>query len=333
MIFSMTVIGAVTRLTLSGVSITEWEPLAGVIPPLSDTDWQRAFSLYQQIPQFRITFGGSMSIDQFKGIYYWEWFHRLWGRLIGVVFTVPLLWFCLHKRLPSRLLYQLSGVLLLGGLQGAAGWFMVASGLVDRTSVSPYRLAIHLILAVLIYGWLVWMVLNLLYPRRETVILPRDSLRCLVWTVIVLLLVTMVWGAFVAGLDAGIGYNTWPLMNDYFLPPEAWDLNPILLNLLENNPLVQFIHRWLGTLTALMTIWIWIKIRNNPELAGQITLLAWSAAVASVVQVALGVSTLLYLVPVPLAATHQASSLILFTILLWLAFELRKQPIRNALPN
>lgn len=317
MVFAMAVIGAITRLTGSGLSMVEWRPLIGALPPLNDAEWQRVFDLYRETPEYRLINAG-MGIDDFKRIFFWEWFHRLWGRSIGVVFALPFLWFWLSGRIARPLLPRLVGLLLLGGMQGLLGWFMVKSGLVDRPSVSHYRLAAHLGLAVLIYGllvWQAWILINSALP------IAASGLRRNIRIAVVLTAITMLWGAFVAGLDAGLAYNSFPLMDGRLLPPEAWSLIPAWTNPLDNTALVQFIHRWLAIATGIVVVTLWIRAavaRSALHRAAGI------AAAIAVAQVALGIATLLLEVPVALGAAHQAGALILLTALLWCAFRTRR---------
>ncbi len=338
LVFAMAVIGAITRLTESGLSIVEWAPLIGALPPLSEAEWERLFALYRDTPQYHLTFQAMMTLDQFKEIFFWEWLHRLWGRMIGVAFAVPFLWFWVRGRIPRPLLPRLLAILLLGAAQGALGWYMVMSGLIDRPTVSQYRLAAHLGLAVVIYGLLVWVALDLLLPRVEPVraLVPAaavDRVRRFAWIAVSVTGVTMFWGALVAGLDAGLGFNTWPLMGGLVLPPEAWAASPAWLNLFETPTMVQFVHRWLGVATALTVAALWLAARSA-GLSGRAGRLAAGAAAMALVQTGLGIATLLLYVPVWLGALHQAGALVLLTLLLWLAFELRPaaeaQPARGA---
>ena len=304
MVFAMTVIGAITRLTESGLSMVEWRPLIGAIPPLSDAEWQRVFDLYRDTPEYRLRNAG-MGLEAFKTIFFWEWLHRLWGRLIGVVFAVPFLWFWLRGRLPRGMAPKLFGLLVLGGLQGVLGWYMVQSGLIDRPSVSHYRLAAHLGLALVIYALLVWLILDAIRGGRPAAARAGGH----AWGTLGVLAVTIVWGAFVAGMDAGLAYNTWPLMGGVLLPPEAWALSPAWLNAVDNTAMVQFIHRWLGIVTLLAALSLaWGCVRNDRPGLGA------AVAAASVAQVGIGIATLLTAVAIPVAALHQAGAVVLLTL-------------------
>ena len=325
MVFAMAVIGAVTRLTGSGLSMVEWRPLIGALPPLSEAEWQRVFDLYRETPEYQKINAG-MGLEAFKQIFFWEWFHRLWGRSIGLVFALPFAWFWLTGRIARPLLPRLIGFLVLGGLQGLLGWYMVKSGLVDRPSVSHYRLAAHLGLAVLIYGLLVWQAWELLV---RTAPVAAAGLRRHMLVATVLVAVTMLWGAFVAGLDAGLAYNSFPLMDGHFLPPEAWNLIPVWLNPLDNTALVQFIHRWLAIGTAVVVLAMWLRSRSaEPALR----LATGLAAIIAGLQVLLGIATLLAEVPVSLGAAHQAGALVLLTALLWCVYVTRRNPERPGIP-
>lgn len=312
MVFAMAVIGAVTRLTESGLSIVEWAPIKGALPPLSDQAWADAFAAYKATPEYLYKNSG-MSLDAFKAIFFWEWLHRLWGRLIGLVFAAGLVWFWWRGGISARLRLQLLGLLVLGGLQGALGWFMVMSGLVDRPSVSHYRLAAHLGLAVLLYALILWTAYGLALPRLGG-FAKASALRRHAAIAIGCVAVTMCWGAFVAGLDAGQVYNTFPLMDGQVLPAEAFTIIPAWLNLFDNTALVQFTHRWLAIGTALVVLALAFRCRGT-AVAG------WGAAVGAMVlvQLGLGVSTLLLHVPVALGAMHQAGALLLLAFLLALS--------------
>lgn len=308
MIFAMALLGAITRLTESGLSITNWQPITGALPPLSEAAWNKAFVAYQAIPQYQI-FNHGMSLEDFKGIYFWEWFHRLWGRVIGLVFALPLFGFYFTKKISRAVFLKLGAIFMLGGLQGFIGWFMVQSGLEVRTSVSPYRLALHLVFALLLYALLLWTALG----RTERKSAPKTALKH-GWFALALIATTILWGAFVAGLRAGAAYNTWPLMDGSLLPDEAWNIQPAWLNMFENLALVQFTHRWLGPTTLLVVLaWVarcWRNADDNRK--------PWLRALAAMAlaQVALGLSTLLSHVEIILAVAHQAGAIILLTLML-----------------
>lgn len=302
LIFALVVIGGITRLTESGLSITEWKPVTGTFPPFTAEGWQAEFDKYQQIPEYRERNIG-MTLDQYKTIYWWEYAHRLGGRLIGAAFFIPFLWFLLRRQLRGSLAWKLAGVFLLGGLQGALGWYMVASGLVDRISVSPYRLAAHFTLAVVIYAAILWVALDLVRPRHD-----RIDGRAL--GVAALALLTMLSGAFVAGHDAGMIYNTFPLMDGQLVPAGYLDHEPWWLNLFENPAAIQFNHRLLGVTTVVMALLYWLAAHRDAGIHAHAVLLV------ALTQVALGIGTLLLEVPIGLAALHQAGAVFLLTVTL-----------------
>ena len=312
MIFLMVVIGGITRLTESGLSITEWQPVTGVLPPLDQAQWQEEFARYRAIPQYR-AIHPEMTLEAFKGIFFWEYLHRLWGRLIGLVFAVPFLYFLLRGRISRRLAPRLAGLFVLGGLQGALGWYMVESGLSGRIEVSQYRLAAHLVAAVIIYIAMLWVALDLLAPSAAV---PRDrnvaGLRRGLGALIALILLTLAAGAFVAGLRAGYIYNTFPLMGGGFAPGEYWDLAPWWRNWFENPAAAQFDHRLLAETTWLVVAGLWVYSRRLGLAPRARTALDALFAMATL-QAGLGIATLLLVVPLPVAVTHQAGAILLVT--------------------
>ncbi|MFO1056570.1 MAG: COX15/CtaA family protein [Dongiaceae bacterium] len=312
MILAMVVIGGVTRLTESGLSIMEWQPISGALPPWSEAEWQRVFALYQQIPQFELV-NHSMTLAEFKGIFWWEYVHRLWGRLIGLAFALPLLAFWLGGRLPRGLAPRLLLLLALGGLQGLVGWWMVQSGLSHRIDVSQYRLTLHLGLALVVYVAMLWTALDLLRPVPAALPPAAAGLRRALIAATALIALTMAMGGFVAGLKAGFIYNSFPLMAGQILPADGWALAPAWRNLTENPVLAQFVHRWLAVLTlaAVLALWLGARRLRLPRAAAlPLGLMAGMA----LLQVALGISTLLLVVPIPLAAAHQAGAVVLLTL-------------------
>ncbi|MHA1151595.1 MAG: COX15/CtaA family protein [Alphaproteobacteria bacterium] len=329
MIFAMAVIGAITRLTESGLSIMEWAPVTGALPPLSTAEWERVFAIYRQIPEYT-ELNRDMTLAEFKTIFWWEYVHRLWGRAIGVVFLAPFLWFLLRGRIRRALAPHLVVMFLLGGLQGALGWYMVASGFAGRTDVSQYRLVAHLGAAVAIYLYLLWVALGLLFPAPETSADPRaGSLRR--WLILLLALagVTLASGGFVAGINAGLVYNTFPLMDGEWVPSGYGLMAPWVLNLFENEIAVQFNHRLLAVATAGLAglLWFWSR---RLDLSARARLACELVLAMAVLQFGLGVATLLLVVPVRLAALHQAGALGLVTLAIWAVFVLR--PISRARP-
>ena len=301
MILVMIGLGGATRLTGSGLSIMEWAPIMGALPPLSEAEWHRLYALYQKIPQYELINKG-FGLEGFKQIFWLEWTHRAWGRLIGVAFVVPLAWFAWRGAIGRRLLPKLGLLFLLGGAQGAVGWFMVASGfLPDSTAVSAYRLVIHLSFALALYVALLWIGLSEWRPGRTH---TPPGLRPRAVLLAALSGLTILAGGFVAGLRAGLTYNTFPLMDGRLIPAGYADHSPFWRNLTENIPAVQFDHRLLATLTALTAIWT--ALRYLPRLgAAPAARPLFLLAVAVVAQYALGVITLLWVVPVSLGTAHQ----------------------------
>lgn len=323
MIFAMAVIGAVTRLSESGLSIMEWAPLSGALPPLSEAEWQRLFALYQEIPEYQEVNRG-MSLDEFREIFWLEYIHRLWGRLIGVVFLLPLLWFWLRRRLRPGLALHLWGIFALGALQGLMGWYMVASGFAERTDVSQYRLVAHLLLACAVYVYTLAIALRLMAPVGAN----DDSgqvgkLRLGLIGLAALLIVTIASGGFVAGLNAGFIYNTFPLMDGQLVPADYGALSPWGANLFENVAAVQFNHRVLAIATLAGAVLLWAASLKLPMATTARRSIALLALVA-VLQVALGISALLLVVPVWLGALHQAGALTLLTVAIWALHSLRR---------
>lgn len=311
MILVMIALGGATRLTGSGLSIMEWAPVTGVLPPLNEADWQFLFHLYQQIPQYSLMHEG-FGLAGFKQIFWLEWVHRLFGRLIGMAFLLPLIWFWATGRIERRLRPRLALLFVLGGLQGAVGWFMVASGfLPDSTAVSPYRLVIHLTLALVLYAAILWTGLSVLRPRPARS--PADR-RLRPWLIgcCVMVALTILAGGFVAGTHAGFDYNTFPLMAGHLVPDNYAQLQPVWRNLTENIAAVQFDHRLLATLTAIIvTATLAAGLTLPVTRAVRSSVLVLGAAVA--VQYMLGVATLLSVVPVSLATAHQATAVLVLT--------------------
>lgn len=323
LVFAIIIVGGVTRLTHSGLSITEWQPIVGTIPPLSDADWRVAFDKYRATPEYQQVTKG-MSLDAFKGIFWWEYAHRLLGRVIGVVFLIPFLWFALRRRIPPGYGKGLAGLFVLGGLQGALGWFMVKSGLVADPKVSPFRLTAHLALAFVIFGAMLWMALSLLLPNRVALhASSARSARRWAFGIAFLVFAMVVTGGFVAGLRAGFAYNTFPLMNGSFVPAEIFMLEPKWTNFFWNMATVQFDHRVVAWALFFLVPILWWKLRRAPGLPsraekGGNALFAMLAA-----QIALGIATLLLVVPLPLAALHQAGAVVLFGLAINVAHSLR----------
>lgn len=304
MVLAMAVIGAITRLTESGLSMVEWRPLIGTLPPLNEAEWERVFGLYQDSPEFQKK-NSWMSLDEFKTIFFWEWFHRFWGRMIGIAYALPMVFFWLKGMIPRGYKSKLLIGLLLGSAQGLMGWYMVKSGLVDRPSVSHFRLAAHLSLAFIVYGYLLWLGFRLWGAPRNT---GSFCLRRHGWTSLLFVSLTIIWGAFTAGLDGGLIYNSWPKMGDVWIPAEFENIKAAL-----NAPAgVQFIHRWLALFSAALTLWFAARIKH-----------LWLGGMV-ILQVGLGIATLLMQVPTHLAATHQAGAFVLAGILIFILQKIHK---------
>jgi len=321
MVFVMIVIGGVTRLTESGLSIVEWQPLIGALPPLSQAHWQELFDKYRQFPEYQKINAG-MTLAEFKGIFWLEYIHRLWGRLIGLVFALPAIYFFIKGWLRGQLLGQVAILFVLGGAQGALGWFMVKSGLVSDPRVSPYRLTAHLMLAIAVFGWLLWLALARLRPEDGWMAVDGGfsaearRLRAVAHPLALLVVIVIATGGFVAGLDAGLTYNTFPLMDGRLIPEGYGMLSPAWRNLFENIPSVQFNHRWLAiaTAAALIAYALYAKSKPLPAAAREATTALLAMAL---IQPALGIATLLTVVAIPLAALHQAGAVVLLGVLLW----------------
>lgn len=318
MVFGTLVVGGVTRLTESGLSIVEWQPLLGAIPPLNHDEWLVMFEKYKQIPQFQQS-NHDMDLAGFQFIFWWEWAHRQIGRVIGMVFFIPLVWFWVRGMIPRGYKLKLVGFLILGGLQGAMGWYMVKSGLVNDVRVSQYRLTAHLGLAFLIFGLMFWTALGLLRQRAAR---PDASpeLRRFALRVLALVFLMVLSGGLVAGIRAGLAYNTFPLMNGSFLPPDLLAMEPWWLNFFNNMATVQFDHRLLAYSLLLFVPMLWWRIqREAPQARGA----ANAMLLMLLLQVSLGIVTLLHQVPVALASLHQAGAMVLFAKLLLVNHKLR----------
>ena len=317
LVFAMVVLGGVTRLTGSGLSMVEWDPVMGFVPPMNQAEWERVFSLYQASPEYqKINIG--MDLEGFKRIYWFEFAHRVLGRAIGIVFLLPFLYFLARGMLRRPLVPKLLAMFVLGGMQGLLGWYMVKSGLVDNPHVSQYRLTAHLTLALVIYAYMFWVALGLLFDSgRQTVASASAGVRLSAAVLGLLVLVTIISGGFVAGLKAGFIYNTFPLMGDRWIPAEMFLQEPLWRNFFENMATVQFDHRVLAMLTFLGIVAFWLVARRGIG-SGQSRTGTHLLLAAGILQVTLGISTLLLHVPVALAAAHQAGALLLLTAVLFL---------------
>jgi cytochrome c oxidase assembly protein subunit 15 len=318
MVFIMVVIGALTRLTDSGLSMVDWRPITGWLPPMTDEAWQKAFDAYRQFPEYQKINAG-MSLFEFKEIFWLEFIHRVWGRLIGIAFALPMIFFFVRRMIPAAFAPRIIGLFLLGGAQGFMGWYMVMSGLVDRPDVSQYRLTAHLGLAFVIYLALLWTAFDILRPRLPG--LGQPSKRLL--GVLALVFLTAMSGGFVAGLDAGFTYNTFPMMDGQLVPPGYLVYDPAWKSLFEDIPTVQFNHRLLATVTGISVLYVGVKSLGLTVDPAARRGLMWSNALV-LAQYTLGIATLLSVVAIPLATLHQATALALMTALLFSAHAVRR---------
>jgi cytochrome c oxidase assembly protein subunit 15 len=320
LVFAMVVVGGITRLTHSGLSITEWQPIVGTLPPLSDGDWEQAFAKYRETPEFRQV-NSAMALAEFKRIFWWEYFHRLLGRVIGVAFLLPYLWFLIRRRIPAGYAATLVAIFVLGGAQGALGWYMVQSGLSDDPRVSPFRLVAHLGLAIAIFGAMLWVALSLLFPRYAPPSIA--TLRRQAYATLALIFAMILSGGFVAGVRAGFAYNTFPLMNGHVVPPEILLLAPWWKNFFWNMATVQLDHRFIALILAIVVPWLWWRVRSTGGApARAVRGAGWLLALLGA-QIVLGIVTLLLVVPLPLAALHQAGALVVFALAVNVAHALR----------
>ena len=315
LVFLMVAVGGATRLTDSGLSITEWKPVVGIVPPLNEADWQDAFAKYRQTPEY-LTVNRGMSLEAFKVIFWWEWGHRFLGRLIGMAFVVPFSWFLWRGQIPRGLAPKLTVVFALGALQGAIGWYMVQSGLVARVDVSQYRLALHLGVAVLIFGLLLWMALDLGERKGRLRTAAGMSRRAAAGGLLGLIFIQIVLGAFVAGLKAGLSHNTWPLMDGSLVPNGLGAMSPWYLNLFENAMTVQFNHRVAAYAVGIVALAHVMTVFRSTLPAG-VRVSAGVLGVAIMMQIGLGIWTLLAAVPVALGLAHQAGAIVVFALSVW----------------
>ena len=323
MVFFMVLLGGLTRLTHSGLSMVNWRPITGWLPPMSLQEWQSLFDLYKESPEFK-KINDSMTIEGFKSIFWLEYSHRLWGRIMGVAFLLPFIFFIIKGWIGRALLPRLIVIFLMGGFQGMLGWYMVQSGLIDNPDVSQYRLASHLSAAVIIYGYMLWVAMSLLKVKH--VILGYPSPKFMLASIFMAfwIFLTIVSGGFVAGLDAGLTYNTFPLMDGQLVPDGLWSNEPWYINFFENITTVQFNHRILAEITFLLVIGIWcVALKSN--IANSILRPFHLMLVMVFIQVALGISTLMFVVPVFVASLHQIGALALFTLSIWSVHNLMYQ--------
>ncbi|MCA0960695.1 heme A synthase [Salipiger bermudensis] len=317
LVMAMIVVGGMTRLTDSGLSITEWKPVTGAMPPLDAAHWQEEFELYQQSPQYRLM-NNQMTLDEFKSIYWWEWGHRQLGRVIGLVWALGFLGFLVTRKIPAGWTGRLLLLGALGGLQGAIGWWMVASGLVgEMVSVASYRLALHLGLAFVILGFIAWYAFALKRPERDLMQARRGreaKLFSMGTGLMHFAFLQILLGALVAGIDAGRSYTDWPLMAGGFFPPQPFDLQPVWRNFFEDPGLVQFMHRMAGYLLFVFGIVTWLRARKS---ANRDTRFRFNAVMAMMlVQVVLGIVTVLYMAQMHIAITHQIGAVVLWVLII-----------------
>ena len=317
-VFTMVFIGGLTRLTHSGLSIVEWNLFSGIFPPLINNDWIELFEKYKQFPEYKLI-NKNISLDDFKFIFWMEYIHRIWGRLIFLIFLVPLIIFLKKKYIPKKFKKHFFIIFSLILLQGLFGWYMVKSGLNDKPDVSHYRLSIHLTMAFVIYGYLLFLTFSIydLKKNKKKIITKNKIFRVINLFLLCLILITVFSGGMVAGLDAGLVYNTFPLMGDTFLPFDMWDLSPRFINFLKNPATVQFDHRILGITIFILTLFIWFyaRIKNLPlSIKRKVNILL----LIVLIQISLGIATLISYVATPLAIIHQFGALILYTVSIWI---------------
>jgi len=317
-VFAMIFIGGLTRLTDSGLSIVEWNIFLGIFPPLINNDWIELFEKYKQFPEYKLI-NKNISLDDFKFIFWIEYIHRIWGRLIFLIFLIPLIIFLKKKYIPKKFKKHFLIILLLIILQGLFGWYMVKSGLNDIPDVNHYRLSIHLTMAFIIYGYLLFLTFSIydLKKNKKKLTTKNKNFHLFNLFLICLILITIFSGGMVAGLDAGLVYNTFPLMGDVFIPLDIWELKPKFINFFENPVTVQFEHRILGiiTFTLILFIWLYARIKNLPlSVKRKVNILL----LVVLIQVSLGIATLMSYVETTTALIHQSGALILYTVSIWI---------------
>lgn len=318
----MIIVGAITRLSESGLSMVEWRPLIGTLPPMNDAEWHRVFDLYKESPEFQKK-NFWMSLADFQHIFFWEWFHRLLGRLIGMIYLLPLLFFYLKGWIPKGYKKPLLGLFLLGGAQGFMGWYMVTSGLVNEPAVSHYRLAAHLSLALLLLQSMLWLGLSLRKQAMQIVSPPDSALYYHGLVSLCMLILTIFWGAYTAGLDAGLVYNdTFPKMGATWIPEEVWFYKPVWQNFFENHAGVQFAHRWLAIIITVVITSLALHAGHKKRTERSFLLLA----IVVFIQLSLGIMTLFSHVDLHIAATHQAGAVILLSTLIFCLHATRPKP-------
>jgi len=319
LILTMVIVGGITRLTDSGLSMVNWHLFMGVIPPLNDTQWLETFELYKQYPEYK-KLNFNCTLDQFKYIFFWEYLHRMIGRLLGLVFIIPFIIFLIRKSLSTKLIFQSTILFIMGAMQGGIGWWMVKSGLVDKPDVSHYRLAVHLTTAFLTCGYTLWVVLPLIFKIKRN-FYPKITKLC--WTIFTLLIIQIIYGAFVAGLNAGIGFNTWPKMGDQWVPQAVYSLSPFWKNFVEAKYGIQFIHRVLAYVILGAVMFLFYtkqKFALNKVESQAINIVS----ITTILQVALGIFTIIFFVPIELALLHQVGAFFLLMSVIYSLFIFKK---------
>jgi cytochrome c oxidase assembly protein subunit 15 len=311
LIFVMVVVGGITRLTHSGLSITNYKLISGIIPPMNDIEWQEAFDLYKQYPEYQ-KLNTHFTLEDYKDIYFWEWIHRVIGRMIGLVFILPFLYFLITKQLSKPTIKKSLVLLCLGAFQGFMGWYMVKSGLIDRPDVSHYRLAAHLTIAFVTFAYTFWVALDLIFPKRKQI---NSKFRNLVRMGLVVLMIQIIYGAFVAGLDAGFIHNFWPLMSEgkWIHETVFMEQNPVYKNFIEGKSGVQFVHRILAYIVCIIVFLIYYKAKIMSQLTKYQLIGINSLMLMVIVQFVLGVLTIIYQVPVWLGVAHQVGAFFLLS--------------------
>lgn len=320
--------GGITRLTHSGLSMVTWEPVSGILPPLNDVDWQAEFNNYKESPEFNLK-NRNFNLEDFKGIFWWEYIHRVFARMIGLVFIFPFLFFLFKGYLKNKkLIKHLIIIFILGGFQGFLGWFMVASGLVEKPEVSHYRLAAHLLTALTLFSYILWIGLHLRFNKLEFKTNKSLQIRPFLWVNIILLIIQIAYGAFMAGLKAGFFFPTFPKMGANWIPQNLSEVfeQEGLLSLFNNPFLVQFIHRWIPLFIFLIGVYLWVKIEKTSLFSHQKWIIR-SMNFMILLQIILGVYTILFSVPVHLGVLHQFGAVILLALSLIAMFFFRKRNI------
>lgn len=320
LVFCMIIIGGITRLTGSGLSIVEWDLIMGIIPPFTEAEWVSAFNKYKQFPQFRMI-NYEMTVSEFKSIFWWEYIHRFWGRMLGLIFIIPFFYFLIKKKISKILLKKLLILFFLGALQGLIGWWMVKSGLINKPHVSAYRLTTHLILAVMVFSYSLWLALHLLNlePLKYSGLGTIKRLSIIIISTIYL---QIIYGGLMAGLKAGLFYPTFPKIKGQWFPDGMWVIEPFWKNFFENITTVHFFHRTLGILILFLIIFLWIMVYKNLVLSN-LKLIINIIPILAVVQVALGITTLIFGMPFFTAILHQIFAMILLAVMILFIFRIK----------